>query len=250
MKIPDHCREVMREGQAIQLAEEDIYSVLPDHSQHHLYDGRAAAYDLVVGTRAYNRVMWGAALQGYVAFARQAVASDQTGILLDAGCGSLLFTAQAYLESRRPIIACDQSLNMLRRARSRLMKLAGAVPDRVVLLQADLGALPFSPNRFSTVLCMNVLHHVVEAQALIARLKELLLDGGHFYLTSLVKGDRFIGDRYLDVLYRRGDFASPRSMADVATVLGNSFGRTMHHWVDGNMGYATATRGGERSTEH
>lgn len=246
MSLPDYCREVIAEGHAIRLVEEGIYSVLPDPSYNHLYDGRAGLYDAVVGTRLYNRVMWGAALPGYVAFARQAVASDQSGSLFDAGCGSLLFTAQAYLESQRPIIACDQSLAMLRRARSRLLKLAGSVPERIVLLQVDLSAMPFHRDSFTTVLCMNVLHHVADAAGLVADLRNVLVDGGHFYLTSLVKGDRLIGDRYLDVLHRRGDFVSPRTMADVATLVGGSFGRTMHHWLEGNMWYATATR----PTEH
>src|SRR5690348_14061648 len=107
MNVPDDCRAAIAEGHAIRSVEEGIYSVLPARPHTHLYDGRAAIYDLVVGTRFYNRVMWGASLPDYVAFARQAVASDQAGMLLDAGCGSLLFTAQAYLDCRRQVIACD-----------------------------------------------------------------------------------------------------------------------------------------------
>ena len=240
MNVPSDCRDVITEGYTIRAVEEGIYSVLPDRPHIHLYDGRAAIYDLVVGTRFYNRVMWGASMPDYVAFARQAVASDQTGILLDAGCGSLLFTAQAYVDCRRPILACDQSLNMLRRARSRLKKLAGYVPEHIFLLQADLSALPFRPGSFRTILCMNVLHHLADAVGLMTGLKRLLVGGGQLYLTSLVKGKRLIGDYYLETLYRRGDFVHPRTGVELENILAGSFGLSVSYWMQGNMAYATA----------
>jgi len=40
---------------------------------------------------------------------------DPQGKFLDAGCGSLLFTAGTYLESSRQIVGFDQSVAMLRR---------------------------------------------------------------------------------------------------------------------------------------
>jgi SAM-dependent methyltransferase len=148
MNIQDQWRAVIAEGHTLRLVEEGIYSVLPEDPPVHLYDRRAAMYDLVVGSRLYNRVMWGALLRDYVTFARQAVESNSGGMMLDAGCGSLLFTAQAYLECSRPIIAFDQSLHMLRRARSRLKKLAGSVPERILLLQADISDPPLRPASF------------------------------------------------------------------------------------------------------
>jgi SAM-dependent methyltransferase len=240
MSVLDNFMAVIAEGLAARPVEEGIYSVLPGRPRAHLYDGRAALYDLVVGTRLYNRVMWGASLPDYVAFARRAVACDQMGMLLDAGCGSLLFTARAYLDCRRPIIACDHSLEMLKRARSRLMKLAGAVPDRIFLLQADLTSLPFRPGSFSTAICMNVLHHLADAGCLVEGLKKLLASGGHLYLTSLVKSCRLIGDRYLVALHSRGDFVQPRTGAELGKILAGSFGPDFSVRVQGNMAYATA----------
>jgi SAM-dependent methyltransferase len=179
-------------------------------------------------------------MSDYVAFARQAAASDQAGLLLDAGCGSLLFTARAYLDCPRAILACDQSLEMLRRARSRLMKFAGDVPDRIFLLQADLASLPFRPGSFSTAICMNVLHHLADAGSLVDGLKKLLTGGGHLYLTSLVKRNRLIGDRYLAALHRRGDFVQPRTGAELEETLADSFGPGVNVRMHGNMAYATA----------
>jgi len=248
MNIQDKWRAVIAEGHIIRSVEEGIYSALRDGPHDHLYDRRAVAYDLVVGTRLYNRVMWGAYRPDYVKFARQSVASHPGGMLLDAGCGSLLFTAAAHLGCERPILAFDQSLHMLRRARSRLMKLSGSVPERIFLLQADLSALPFRPASFHTVLCMNVLHHLADAGNVITGLKKLLVDGGHLYLTSLVKGNRLIGDHYLDTLFKRGDFVQPRTGAELERLLATSFGQRASYRVQGNMAFATAASSLQRCT--
>lgn len=242
VSIADTCRAVIAESYRIRTVEEGIYSVLPNAPQGHLYDGRAALYDLIVGTRIYNRVMWGASMAHYFAFARQAVASDSAGILLDAGCGSLLFTAQTYLDCQRPILGCDQSLDMLRRAKSRLKKLAGYLPDNIFLLQAELGDLPFRPASFRTTLCMNVLHHFADAEGLVRGLKTLLLPEGQFYLTSLVKSRRLIGDHYLNALHRRGDLVRPRTAVELETLLTRTFGQSVGCRTEGNMAYATAAR--------
>jgi hypothetical protein len=63
-------REVVKENRAVRLVEEGIYSVLPDIHQTCHYDNKVAAYDFVVGTRLYNRVMWGSSPNNYVDFAR------------------------------------------------------------------------------------------------------------------------------------------------------------------------------------
>lgn len=235
----DRLRTVVAEGRTIRAVEDGIYSVLPDASHNHLYDRRAAVYDLVVRTRLYNRVMWGASPLDYVAFARQAVASHLTRQMLDAGCGSLLFTAEAYLECNRHVIGFDQSLSMLRRARRRLIELAGSVPDHILLLQADLSDLPFRPASFGTVLCLNVLHQFADAAKLIPNLKALLASDGHLYLTSLVSNSRFVGDRYLSVLHRTGEFVRPRSTVELKELLSDSLGGSVSYQTKGNMAYAT-----------
>src|SRR5688572_1518545 len=123
---------VVLPGRPIRLLEEGIYSVLPEGGRNHLYDRRAALYDLAVGTRLYNRIMWGASPADYVAFARLAVGSHSTAPMLDAGCGSMLFTAGTYLDSPRPIIGFDQSVKMLRRARQRLLVPRGTMPEQII----------------------------------------------------------------------------------------------------------------------
>jgi ubiquinone/menaquinone biosynthesis C-methylase UbiE len=163
-------KEVLKVNCSVRLVEDGIYSILPASSKHR-YDRRATAYDLVVGTRLYNSVMWGSSPSEYSYFARKAVTSCPNGKLLDAACGSMLFTGSVYVGCNRKIIAFDQSLSMLRRARKRLIKLSGSQPRHILLLQADLLDLPFRPASFCTVLCMNVLHHLENGEASVQGLK-------------------------------------------------------------------------------
>jgi SAM-dependent methyltransferase len=236
---PNALREVLTEDRIVRAVADGIYSVLPDDAHKHHYDRRATVYDLLVSTRLYNSVMWGSSPLDYVAFARRAVTSCRDGRLLDAGCGSLLFTARSYLECGRQIVAFDQSLAMLRRARRRLLRLTGVMPEHILLLQADLSDLPFRPACFSTVLCMNVLHHLADAARLLPNLARLLAQGGHLYLTSLVSNNRFIGDRYLSALYLTREFARPRSSLELKAVLREALRREVSYSVQGNMAYAT-----------
>ena len=240
MYAPDKLKEVLAEGRTVRLVEDNIYSALADDASAYAsrYDKRAAVYDLIVGTRLYNRLMWGASLLDYRAFARAALRSG-TGRFLDAACGSFLFTARAYLATERPIIAFDQSLEMLRRARCRINQLAGSVPAHIVLLQADLADLVFRPACFETVLCMNVLHHLADASSTVARLKQLAAPGGQLYFTSLVASSRFVGDRGLDLMYRTGEFVRPRTSAELRSLLDAALGPGISYRTSGNMSYAS-----------
>ena len=232
-------KEVMAENRAVRLVEDSIYSVLPDTSRMHHYDRRATVYDLVVSTRLYNLVMWGNSPFDYINFAHQAINSSSGGRFLDAGCGSLLFTAPIYLDATRHIIAFDQSLAMLRRARKRLINLSGSVPGHIRLLQADLNDLPFRPDSFRTVLCLNVLHQFENAAALISDFKKLLTSDGHLYLTSLVSNNRLVGDHYLNALYATGEFVRPRSKLELKELLDSALNQRVSFRVKGNMAFVT-----------
>ncbi|MEA2206122.1 MAG: hypothetical protein QOE77_2898 [Blastocatellia bacterium] len=238
--VPTHLKEVLAEDHPARLIEADIYSVLPGELRHH-YDRRSTVYDLVVGTRLYNSLMWGSSPRAYAAFAREAIDSHAAGNLLDAGCGSMLFTAPAYLESKRPIIAFDQSLAMLRRARQRLIELVGALPENILLLQADLSDLPFRAAAFHTALFMNVLHHLEAAPTILPRLKALLVPKGGLYLTSLVSNHRFPGDFYLKTLFATGEFTRPRSELELKEILKHALRGKLSYRTNGNMAFASVT---------
>ena len=106
-------------------------------------------YDRVACNRLYNRLVWGYAIDEYARLCRDALASGDGGWMLDAGCGSLAFTAGVYAtEARRPVICLDRSLKLLKTARTRLVSRAGSVPENLVLLHADALKLPFPPAVF------------------------------------------------------------------------------------------------------
>jgi ubiquinone/menaquinone biosynthesis C-methylase UbiE len=239
IKSMDDLKEVLAADREVRLVETDIYSVLSEAAGRHDYDRKANIYDFVVSTRWYNAVMWGSSPNQYRSFARQALESGQNGLVLDAACGSLLFTAPVYFECQRKIIAFDQSIAMLQRARRRLIEVCGRVPEHVRLLQADVSDLPFRPGCFQTVLCMNVLHHVEDATALLPNLKVMVADGGRLYLTSLVTNNRLIGDWYLNALHKSGEIVRPRSKSEVQELLEGSLNQEICYRVNGNMAFAS-----------
>lgn len=244
MSTVDRLKEVVTAGRAIEPLEKGIYTALGSAPPKHQYDQGATLYDLLVGSRLYNRIVWGTSPENHRTFARQAVQSAKSGLMLDAACGSLVFTAHAYLKSDRPVIACDQSLDMLRRARQRLLKLSNSTAAQIVLLQADVSDLPFKNNSFQTVLTMNVLHHVADGAGLIQSLKALLANGGQLHLTSLVKNKRVVGDGYLNLLYKQGWLVRPRTSGEVKQLLEDALAARLDYKLDGNMAYATAAVAG------
>jgi SAM-dependent methyltransferase len=231
--------EDVTDGRPLRRLDERLFSVLPEDAGAR-YDGRAAAYDRMIGSRLYNRVAWGTSPAHYRAFARRAVESAPGGWFLDAGCGTLLLTADAYRAAPgRPLVVLDQSLDMLRRAQARLADARGKTPPHVAFLQGDLLDLPFRPGAFRTVMSMGMLHLFADAAPLAARLESLLLPDGALHLTSLVEHGR-IGDPYLRFLHRRGEVAAPRTAAALESLLRGALRRPLDYSTTGNMAYAVA----------
>ncbi|HEX5707055.1 MAG TPA: class I SAM-dependent methyltransferase [Pyrinomonadaceae bacterium] len=249
MSVPDELKEVLAEGRGVREVGDEIYSALADEGEAraHMYDGRAGLYDAVVGTWAYNRLMWGSTPRAYREFARRALASDGGGLVLDAACGSLLFTAEAYGACGRTVVAFDQSLRMLGRARGRLERVAGrdtdgatnVGPAHVLFLQADALDMPFRPRAFQTVLSMNVLHHLSDAAAFLRALASLLGAGGQLHLTSLISNGRAVGDRYLETLYRAGQLARPRTREELRRLVEENCGAPVSFRTEGNMAFVS-----------
>ncbi|HEU4885856.1 MAG TPA: class I SAM-dependent methyltransferase [Longimicrobium sp.] len=230
------------DGRPVREVEPGIFSVLPADAPGQRYDGRARMYDRVIGSRLYNRLAWGTSPEDYRAFAGRAVASSASGWLLDAGCGTLLATAGAYAAAPdRPVVAVDQSLDMLRRGRERLAQAAGTPSGHVVFLQADLLDLPFRAGCFQTVLSMGMLHLFDTLEPLLASLRGCLVPDGQLYLTSLVENGR-VGDRYMRFLHRAGELANPRTAAELQRVLEQALGPGGTWSVRGNMAFASFGR--------
>ena len=185
------------------------------------YDSIGAAYHLVGGLEPYHRICWGVSTAAYRAFAHAARLSCAGGWLLDAGCGSMLFSSGAHRSNDlSQVVGADAAGRMLRLAHRRLWR--DCRPGNVVLLNADILHSPFHPATFDIVLCLHVAHVIADLEGLVAELHRILKPGGKLFLTSVV----LVGtwrDRYLRALARCGIMASPRCSGDVLTALRKCF---------------------------
>ena len=193
------------------LVEPHIYTLNSTDDIDSGYDVWGGVYDLVACNRLYNRLIWGYWVSEYHAFCYDALNASSTGWVLDAGCGSLAFTAGTYLKySERPVVLMDNSIKMLKLAKSRLIKLNGKVPDNMVFLHGDVLQLPFKSKSFGTIVSLNVLHAVEEAKKMLQGMQFVLHDGGVMSLTTLVENKRY-ADRYLRKLGEAGALVSRSS---------------------------------------
>ncbi|WP_161629865.1 class I SAM-dependent methyltransferase [Desulfogranum japonicum] len=192
---------LLREEFTLRLVEPNIFSVLADDETGNEYDSQfGLLYDLIACHPIYNRLIWGYSVNIFKKIIHDALQSSSEGYLLDLGCGSLAFTAQAYAQgNNRPVVLADRSLKMLRMAKSRLLKLRGNIPENIVFLHADALNLPFQENTFTTIISENLLHCLHETMPLLNQLESIIAKNGKLYFTTLVKTDRW-ADRYLQVL--------------------------------------------------
>lgn len=194
------------------------------------YDRRAAAYDRLVRSRTYNRLLWGTRPDDYEAFAAAAIAEDD-GPLLDVGAGSAAATAPPHAASGRATTLVDSSVGMLERAAERI----GDDTGHVRYLQADALAMPLDGG-FTTVMCMGCLHLFEDPKALLDALLAQAAPGGAVHVTALV-AETAVGRRYLGVLHRAGEVATPRTADELAAALGG-----VDLDVRGSMAYASIRR--------
>jgi ubiquinone/menaquinone biosynthesis C-methylase UbiE len=205
---------MLLENISFRTVESNIYSVLPDNESGNEYDTQFGfVYDWVACNPIYNRLIWGYSVKIFPQIATEALHSSQDGPVLDIGCGSLSFTAKTYSQyTERPVVLLDQSLKMLRMAKTRLMKQNGRVPDNLVFLHADALQLPFQENIFTTILSENLLHCLGDTGILLKQLKTIILKNAKMYFTTLVRANRF-ADKYLEALADKGKLVS-RTMTD------------------------------------
>jgi SAM-dependent methyltransferase len=212
-KITDRILSSLLENNTVlRLVEPHIYSYMPDVDTPSPYDSAFGnIYDWVACNPVYNRLIWGYSISVFSALTQEALTSSPDGIILDLGCGSLAFTAKTYLQNaNRPVVLMDNSIKMLRMAKSRLINLNGTVPDNMIFLHGDATELPFQKTGFTTILALNILHCLTDTKRVLSELNSILAEGGRMYFTTLVKGNRW-ADRYLMALANAGKLV-PRDM--------------------------------------
>lgn len=188
---------LLKPGVTLRHAEPGILTILDPDNAANSYDaqGALAFYDSVACNPLYNRLVWGYRISGLHAFCSELLASDTNGWFLDAGCGSLAFTARAYRESERPVVLVDQSLTLLCKAKERLER-GSTGNNNIVFLQADVMDLPFHDNSFSTVMSMNMLHVLPNAESMIGEVMRVVSSDGAIGFTTLHRAGRW-SDGYM-----------------------------------------------------
>lgn len=204
MTAKQNLSEIVHEGALLSLIEPDIYSLYHDGRDGNIYDhGFGTLYDLVACNRLYNWMVWGYSTSEYRSFCSGTL-DAAGGLVLDAGCGSLAFTAETYVRYPSRVFVCmDQSVKMLKLARSRLLSLCGRVPDNIFLLHGNVLRMPFRAASFPAVISLNVLHVINDLEAALSELKSMVSHGGTISITTMVQNNRF-ADRYLCMLGTKG----------------------------------------------
>ncbi|MBN2801311.1 MAG: class I SAM-dependent methyltransferase [Deltaproteobacteria bacterium] len=188
----------------VQPLRDGVVTVLPPDRRAAAYDRLAPGYDLLVGSRIYNRLVWGSSPAHYAQLAATALIEGH-GPALDVGAGSLVFTAEIYAATARPLILTDLSGAMLGRGARRLASKGRAIQTRRhLLLQADAAALPLRDHTFDTVMSWGFLHLFHDPAPLLAELRRVTAPGGRVHLSVLTLGGG-AGDAVLRRLEARGE---------------------------------------------
>ncbi len=237
MTDPQMLLSIISDDVSLRLVEPSIYSVYSTGEMPGRYDtfGASTIYDMVACNRFYNRLMWGYSVSDYVTLCESAFASSSDGWVLDIACGSLAFTARFYAkDSQRPVVLLDQSLKLLRKGRSRIMKRSGEMPANMFFVHGDALLLPFKADIFGSIISLNLLHCVHDIRAVLKELKRVLKPDGTAALTTLVKSGRW-GDSYLNALARCGAVV-PRSVDDLLSAL-DEMVMPVEQYIKGNLAF-------------
>lgn len=226
--------EVFAKDVKLRLVEPRIYSIYSSDDIISSYDKSfGAVYDIVACNSLYNRLIWGYWTSEFHFFCLNALKSSTDGWILDAGCGSLAFTAKTYVKhTERPVVFLDQSIKMLRLAKSRIVKLNGDVPANIVFVHGDALQLPFRSKSFSTVIALNLLHVLKNIKEVLFQFRNVLADGGKISLTTLIENNRF-ADKYLHML-GKADKLVPRNLKQLLAVF-DELNMSVKYRIKGNM---------------
>jgi SAM-dependent methyltransferase len=237
MLPPKILSEIISEDVKLNLVEPNIFSVYSPGNMLGSYDkfGASTIYDVVACNRFYNLLMWGYSIKDYATLCEESLASSSEGWVLDLACGSLAFTAEIYANFlNRPIVFLDQSLNLLRKGKSRIEKLRGDIPKNMFFLHADALQLPFKANVFQTVISLNLLHCLDDIKAVLRELKHVLADGGNSAITTLVQSSRW-STGYLNILAGSGALIS-RSADELLSAFSEMEIQAAHK-IKGNLAF-------------
>jgi ubiquinone/menaquinone biosynthesis C-methylase UbiE len=227
---------LLADGIKLRQVEPSIFSVFPDNKVGNSYDNAFGTfYDLVACNPIYNRIIWGYSTAKFSEFTKSALDSSNNGNVLDVGCGALAFTAKTYANyEKRPVVLLDQSLKLLKMAKSRMIRIHGAIPKNIIFLHADAQQLPFRAETFTTVISLNLLHVLDDISKILTGVKSIKNKKSKYYFTTFVVGNR-LADKYMKVWEDKGEMVG-RKIEDIQSIF-NEFGMPVTKEINGNMAF-------------
>ena len=218
--------------------EQDIFTVQNFVNKKNGYDSISKFYDVVVGSRLYNKIMWGNDISDYTDFGKKAVENTKD-VLIDAGCGSLNFTLETYLKAGCNIILIDNSIEMLRICRDKLSP-SEKLGKSIFCVHGDLLKLPLANNKIDTILSMGMMHLFENKQVLeiLKSFEQGLIPCGKIYLSSLKPQTKFT-KKYMQLLYKKGEVAKPREANELCNLIKRCIEGKIDEYLIGSMLYQT-----------
>ncbi|WP_212006107.1 class I SAM-dependent methyltransferase [Chitinophaga sp. HK235] len=174
-----------------------IYSSL-ENIRGAAYDNKAKYYERLVGTESFNKLIWYCSRNDLWQFAADAILHSQ-GTVLDIGCGGLAQTSTLYAATANECTLFDRSVEMLKIARSRLVKQSGYLPSNISLLQGDAFHLPFENNAFDVVCSFGTIHLFDNKQDFVNETLRVLRPGGRFFFYTMT-GEKLISRYFMSAL--------------------------------------------------
>ena len=142
----------------------------------------------------------------------------QGEIILDAGCGTGVFTRDILLSGSR-VIGLDISSPMLIRARKKLKEF----PFQMVL--ADMLNLPFSESSFDKVVSVTAVEFIEDAREAVGELFRVTKKGGYIVVGTLNRLSTWASSRIAKAkekhtIFEKAIFRSPDELRSLASVEG------------------------------
>jgi ubiquinone/menaquinone biosynthesis C-methylase UbiE len=104
-------------------------------------------------------------------------------------------------------------------------------------MHGDALNLPFKHKSFSTVISLNLLHVLEDIKKVLLEFRNALADGGTFFLTTLIKNNRF-ADKYLQMWGNAGEVV-PRNANQLFTVF-DALDIPIKYRIKGNLAFISS----------
>lgn len=169
-------------------------------------------------------------------------------LILDAGCGTGLFTADLLAAGARAV-GLELSRPMLAHGRARL---AGQAGQGFWAVQGDMLALPFGDDVFNKTLSVTAIEFIAEAGRAVAELWRVTRPGGLVVVATLNRISPWAARRQKAAqdghsLFQHAWFRSPEELAALAPQAPEASGAAIHFPKDATPDQAQASEAAGRA---